>query len=50
MNKPGLFAILATAFLAGAVVRFMAGGIAYGLMLLILSAAALWFSIKSARN
>ena len=50
MNKPLLFAILAVAFLAGAILRFMAGGMAYGVMLLIMALASTWFSIKSRRD
>ncbi|GLR11012.1 hypothetical protein [Mixta theicola] len=50
MNKRILFAILAVAFLAGAILRFMAGGMAYGLMLLILAGASAWFSIKAQRD
>lgn len=33
MNKRILFAILAIAFLAGAILRWMAGSVSYGLML-----------------
>ncbi|YCI30726.1 hypothetical protein M1E08_07780 [Erwinia sp. PK3-005] len=50
MNKRLLFAILAVAFFVGAILRFMADGMAYGVMLLILAAASAWFSIKSKRD
>ncbi|MEQ4532691.1 MAG: hypothetical protein ABN478_15495 [Mixta sp.] len=50
MNKRILFAILAVAFLAGAVLRLMSGATAFGLMLLFLAGAAAWFSLKSKRQ
>ncbi|MDU4093599.1 MAG: hypothetical protein E7H57_10065 [Pantoea sp.] len=50
MNKRLVFAILAVAFLAGAILRFMAGGMAYGVMLLILAAVSTLFSIKAKRD
>ncbi|MGD8162345.1 hypothetical protein [Pantoea sp. FN0307] len=50
MNKRILFAILAVAFLAGAILRFMASGMAFGVMFLILAAASAWFSIKAKRE
>lgn len=50
MNKRLLFAILAVAFLAGAILRFIAGGMAYGVMLIILAGAATWFAIKAQRD
>lgn len=47
MNKRLVFAILAVAFLAGAILRFIAGSMSYGVMLLILAGAATLFSIKA---